>query len=1662
MFVLFLIVAALILTPPVQQIIVERAAEFISDKTGTQVSVGKLFINFRGDIVLKDFYAGDLQNDSLVSLGELNADIGLIDLLKKKIRVKEININYLNANIARSENDSTFNFQFLIDAFSSNQQSEKPAEQIEGDSSKPWTVDLEKVALNNFSGSYDDRLSGYSAQWKIEQFLLRLKKLDIVNQTIAIEEVIWGGNNIDLVQNKPPENDANENNASALPEWIVQVEKLNIDRTSVDIHNAYSKERVSVQIGDLLVEQIDSELKKQTVFVGNIKLSESYTAIEIGAINPVDSLQIKDTATEEPATNDSWDIALNSLTVEDHELWYHNHSYTPGNVGFDNNHIGLSNINLQLNEAKFNRNYKGFHLAGLSLTDQNGFKINNISARAGFSDDSLFVRDFSLKTENSALTLNANATYPLPDALFSLSNEANLELEISPSQISFEELWYFAPSLAGNEQFNALKNENLQVEASLRGHAEYIDIGQLVVSVPDASSVSISGNIQHLSQNPHFDLLLDELVVYEEDVRKLLPEHIVPEAIRFPQELKATGSFKGTTREFHAGINLTAASDEASFSGYYHSPLDALPQYELSGNFSLHRAGFYFNKDEIIKDLSGYFELSGQGVKPSEMETNLTLNVAEVMLSDYCYEDLSISASFKDGSLSSGLKLRDSLANFNLDLKAKLLQPPYNLDANLELIAADLLGLGITDHDLRAKGALHLTATGDSLTEMQANLEMYNWAFFNRGNRYRLDSLMAQLITSEQETRFHIAADILNGHFNSNIPINQLDDKLQNHVNQYYEFGDTLISSGKEDGQFDFNIQLKSSKLVTQAIWPDLTGFAPVKLSGRFDEESDHLDFRIEAPEISYGDFQIDSLFFTMLSDKDVMSYALDIEEVRSGSFQLFNPKLSGSLTDQTLHVLLEIIEDNGFKNIVLNGDFTRSSGQRFGFSLRQDGIVLADKIWSVPEANEIQFGPQGILANSFEIARNGKMLSIHSTDSLPGSPLELIFKNFDLGNISQIVQGEEELLGGILSGNLTLEKPENDYLYRGNARIDNLSISNTPLGNLTANAQRAKSKIRTEVKLEGEGNNLYISGYYTLGASPSMDYKLEINRFNLDVLNEFTTDYIEDVTGFLTGSFAVSGETKRPVYQGNLVFNDAGFHVPLLGTTYKMNHEEVLVSNGGLHFREVTLLDDENHKATLDGTVETISVTNYRLSLNAEIDRFRVLRKHKKEGDLFYGDVLLNSTVAITGTTSRPVIRASASMVKGADLSLIIPENEADLETSGGIDEFADVHGKYPEILTYSPRDTSSSMIQGIDLRADIRISKETAMQLYLDEEELNFVSLRGDGDLVFGIDPSGKVTLTGRYEIDRGVYQLVYQKVIRRKFDLEKGSSIVWLGDPLQARLDLKAVHTVETSPLDLIEDQLAGAITPQQSGMRKSLPFKVRLIMTEELLTPNIRFNLDLPPEYQNAYSGQVYARLQQLNRPDAESELNKQVFSLLVLGRFLPSDPMAAASGGASATMRNSVTQVLNSQLKKVTEKYSKGFDLDLSIDSYSTTANEGRTALSLGVSKDLFDERLSVQVGGSVDIEGNQGNQKASDLIGDITVEYLITPGGIWRVRGFRKNTFEGIIDGEIVETGVALIFSRNYNHVKELFMRKNEENSGPESGIESPGNQPIKPEEHVD
>jgi translocation and assembly module TamB len=82
---------------------------------------------------------------------------------------------------------------------------------------------------------------------------------------------------------------------------------------------------------------------------------------------------------------------------------------------------------------------------------------------------------------------------------------------------------------------------------------------------------------------------------------------------------------------------------------------------------------------------------------------------------------------------------------------------------------------------------------------------------------------------------------------------------------------------------------------------------------------------------------------------------------------------------------------------------------------------------------------------------------------------------------------------------------------------------------------------------------------------------------------------------------------------------------------------------------------------------------------------------------------------------------------------------------------------------------------------------------------------------------------------------------------------------------------------------------------------------------------------------------------------------------------------------------------------------------------------------------LFDDRLVVKVSGNVDVEGENTQQESvTDYIGDIALEYKLTNDGRFRITGFRVSNYD-MIDGELIETGVGLIYIKDYNTLRELF-----------------------------
>ena len=195
---------------------------------------------------------------------------------------------------------------------------------------------------------------------------------------------------------------------------------------------------------------------------------------------------------------------------------------------------------------------------------------------------------------------------------------------------------------------------------------------------------------------------------------------------------------------------------------------------------------------------------------------------------------------------------------------------------------------------------------------------------------------------------------------------------------------------------------------------------------------------------------------------------------------------------------------------------------------------------------------------------------------------------------------------------------------------------------------------------------------------------------------------------------------------------------------------------------------------------------------------------------------------------------------------------------------------------------------------------------------------------------------------------------------------------------------------------------------------------------LETPEIQFTLDLPAAERSNYPA-LDSKLSRLAQPEYQSELNKQVFALLVLGGFLPETSGISEGTVATTALANSVNSILSGQLNKFTGQYVQGVDIDLGMSSYSDFSSSGgqtRTAVNLRVSKSLANDRLTIEAGGSFDVNSNLPG--GNSFRGDVAIIYDLTESGNKQLKAFNNQTYD-IIYHEVRNTGVALIFIKEFD-----------------------------------
>ncbi|HZY78786.1 MAG TPA: translocation/assembly module TamB domain-containing protein [Cyclobacteriaceae bacterium] len=863
-----------------------------------------------------------------------------------------------------------------------------------------------------------------------------------------------------------------------------------------------------------------------------------------------------------------------------------------------------------------------------------------------------------------------------------------------------------------------------------------------------------------------------------------------------------------------------------------------------------------------------------------------------------------------------------------------------------------------------------------------------------------------------------------------------MGEVLQAHFQRYFSNGKKEAKPDGPPQNFTFDLKITNTDLITEVLVPELDPFTPGVIRGEFDSRDAKLDLEFRMPKLRYDGMGVDSLIFLVDSDSSAFRYLAKLKNVKADTLTVHEVNLVGAIADDSIKTSLNILDSLEEKKYSVGASIARADQL---MNIRLDtGMILNYSTWNVPGDNLLSVGSGVVAVNHFEIMKNKqKVIMIGDTRKDPA--ITIRFEELELSNLTRVIQGVVPA-SGELNGDFKFTTAASGE-FNSKLSIAGLTILQIPIGDLTLGLDHSQDRYNVAMNLRGNRTNLDTKGYYGgPKGSEVLDLVADIHQLNMEAVQAFSMGQITNATGLLKGSMTVKGKPTHPDVTGNLTFSEVSVVSTFLNSQYQLKNETISIKNDNISLNNFTIADANNNTAQLKGNVKITNYTNPTFDLTLTTKNFQVLDTREGDNELFYGKVKINSTARISGSADEPKAELKLGFSEDTNLTYIVPTSEKGVLEAKGIVTFVDKDAEGdPFLAKLAQEDSTRSTATSMEVSAVIELTDKEILNIVVDPITGDKLTVQGNSSLTFDMTATGNMTLSGRYEITKGSSNLSFYNLVKRKFDIEKGSTITWSGDPMNAAMDIRASNLVETSPLELL---MVGDATTN-TNFNQRLPFLVFLNIKGQLLSPQISFALDMPADKRNAFGGMLYSKLQDIN--SRESDLNKQVFALIILKRFVADNPLAGSSGGgASGAARTSVSRILSDQLNKLSQNI-KGVQLSVDIKSYEQASLEGGTQATtkaqLGVSKSLFGNRLVVKLAGNVDIEGeNAGSGNVSDYIGDLALEYKMTEDGRFRLTGFRNSNYD-MIDGELTETGAGLIYIKDYNTLRELF--KANENGTP-------------------
>jgi len=1635
---LLLLIILLVQVPVVQNVIKNKAVTYLEGKIHTKVVIGKIEIGFPKKVILENFYFEDQSKDTLLAGEKLAVDISLFKLISNEVEINSVDLKGISANVTRDK-DSIFNFYYIIKAFAS-------AEEKPKDDSQPMKISVNKINLDKVRVRFDDAITKNDLKVSLNHFDTNIDKFDLDNLDFDIPKIKVDGLNLKLkqgilVQEIAVNTREIADSLAQQPNLKLKLGTIDLSKINIGYDNAGTKLNTGLSLQKMLVRVNRFDIKNQDIELESLDINALKGALAIGKFEKKLATNVAN-AKEQPeaAPGKPWKFRLNQADLKQIAFRFDDENAAKTAKGIDFKHMDLQQFNLVGEKFLYANDVISGNIYAFTVKEKSGLDVQSLKTEFYYGKKNAYLKKLYLKTPQTLLKDQIIVGYPSIESLSKDIGALDINANLAGSHIGFKDILILAPDLANTNPFKANPEAIMQINSRISGKVNNIVIPNLEISGIGNTKIAASGRITGLpdAKKAYFDLAIREFKTTAKDINGFVPAGTIPNTFQLPSQFAVNGSFKGYINNFNTNLNLVSSFGNAKVKATFDQRRKNAEKYQADVDVNNFNVGKMIKNDSLGR-ISLKAKIKGTGLDPKTANATVNGKVIKAEFNKYTYRNLALKGNIRNGEFVAEAGMDDPNLTFDLTSNGKFggKYPAIKLKMNLDI--ADLEKLNLHAGPMKLRGQIDADVPTADPDYLNGKVSLNKIMIANKDGEFALDSINVVATATAEQNSIALRSQFADADMKGKYKLTQIGSALSNSIAKYYDANPKAKKVKTENQQFAFNLNVKNSPLLLKLV-PDIKQLDSIAITGRYNSENDTIVLNGVIPKLVYGENTISNATINVNTENDALVYSLVVDDIQNKTIQLPYTSITGTVKENLLSYILQLKDIKDTERYLIAGTLKSTDGNT-EIALIPDGLRLNYDNWGIDPENLIRLGKNGIYANQFELSKDGSSITIQSQSDTPNAPISVGFKDFKIETLTNIVQKDSLVMGGRINGNALVKDLNKTPVFTADMKIEDFSFKSDTIGNIDIKVNNeVANTYDANVAITGHGNEVNLTGTYRTDNS-SFNMALDMPHLNLTSIQPFTAGNLDKSSGYLSGNFKITGTVKDPDVLGELKFNDGAFTVVPLNSAFKLLNDKIVFNQNGILFEKFSMSDENDNQLVILGKINTTNYQDFGFDLKINADNFRAINSKEKDNDVYYGELYFDSRLTVGGDMNKPVIQGNIKINEDTKLTVVLPQSDPSIADREGIVEFIDRDNPDLKKLTIANDSLSKTAFKGIDASVNIEIDKEAELSLVIDKGNGDYLKLKGEARLNGGIDPSGKTTLTGRYEFTEGTYEMTFN-LLKRKFDIKEGSYILWTGEPTSADINITAVYKTETAPIDLVDDQLGGMPEDVRNRYKQRIPFETELIMKGELLKPDITFDIVLP-DGNNSIATEVInttqSKLAQLRQQP--SELNKQVFALLLLNRFIGENPFASEAGGATAgsLARQSASKILSQQLNNLAGDLIKGVELNFDLDSqedYTSGQRQDRTDLNVGVSKTLLDDRLKVTVGSTFGLEGTQqAGQDTNNIAGDLSADYQLTKDGRYRVRAYRKNQYQVALQGQVIETGIGFIITMDYNKFRELFHR---------------------------